>query len=78
MMDSLLVMTDRIDSEDKEELIQVDTMALRLLNFLVAGAVFGAALTVAGAFQPSVVINQMQFQSFDMMRTFIVASVTSV
>ena len=48
-----------------------------LLNSVAAGAIFGAALTAAGVYSPSVIIGQMRLTDFDMMKAFLGASASS-
>ena len=44
---------------------------------IASGAIFGAALTVAGVYSPSVIISQMHFNDFHMMKAFVAASASS-
>lgn len=44
---------------------------------LVAGTIFGAALTAAGVYHPSVIIGQMKLQDFQMMKAFLSATAAS-
>jgi hypothetical protein len=44
---------------------------------LAAGAIFGAALTSAGVYSPSVIIGQMKLRDFLMLKVFISATATS-
>ncbi len=39
-----------------------------------AGMLFGAALTLSGVYQQSVIISQMKLVDFHMLRVFLVAS----
>lgn len=48
-----------------------------VLNSVAAGAVFGAALTAAGVYSPSVIIGQMQLTDFHMLKAFLAASASS-
>ncbi|KUJ12589.1 YeeE/YedE family protein [Mollisia scopiformis] len=48
-----------------------------ILNSLAAGAVFGAALTAAGVYSPSVIVGQMQLSDFHMLKAFLAASASS-
>lgn len=48
-----------------------------LFNSVAAGAVFGAALTAAGVYSPSVIIGQMQLSDFHMLKAFLAASASS-
>jgi len=47
------------------------------LNSVLSGAIFGAALTAAGVYSPTVIIEQMHFQDFHMMKAFLSASASS-
>jgi hypothetical protein len=42
-----------------------------------AGAIFGAALTSAGVYHPAVIIGQMKFEDFSMLKVFLTATATS-
>jgi hypothetical protein len=42
-----------------------------------SGAIFGAAVTAAGVYAPSVIIAQMKLQDFHMMKAFVAASASS-
>jgi hypothetical protein len=44
---------------------------------LAAGAIFGAALTAAGVYHPSVIIGQMRMEDFLMLKVFLTATATS-
>jgi uncharacterized membrane protein YedE/YeeE len=44
---------------------------------MVAGAVFGAALTASLVYRPNIVISQMQMRDFHMLQVFLTASATS-
>jgi hypothetical protein len=44
---------------------------------ILSGVLFGAALTAAGVYSPTVIIQQMHFQDFHMMKAFLSASATS-
>jgi hypothetical protein len=44
---------------------------------ILSGALFGAALTAAGVYSPTVIIQQMHFQDFQMMKAFFSASASS-
>jgi len=52
-------------------------MAASPLNAVLSGAIFGAALTAAGVYSPTVIIQQMKFQDFHMMKAFLSASASS-
>ena len=47
------------------------------MSTLVSGAAFGAALVAAGVTQPAVIISQLKFESFHMIRIFLTATATS-
>ncbi|KAK8904289.1 hypothetical protein QC760_007708 [Botrytis cinerea] len=44
---------------------------------VLSGALFGAALTAAGVYSPTVIISQMKLESFHMLKVFLSASATS-
>lgn len=44
---------------------------------ILSGALFGAALTAAGVYSPTVIISQMKLESFHMLKVFLSASATS-
>jgi hypothetical protein len=44
---------------------------------LAAGTIFGAALTAAGVYHPSVIIGQMKFENYLMLKVFLTATATS-
>jgi hypothetical protein len=44
---------------------------------ILSGVLFGAALTAAGVYSPTVIIQQMHFEDFHMMKAFFSASATS-
>jgi hypothetical protein len=48
-----------------------------ILTSTIAGAFFGAALTVSQVYQPSVIINQMHLTDFHMLEVFLTACATS-
>jgi len=52
-------------------------MGATTLNAVLSGALFGAALTAAGVYSPTVIISQMHFQDFHMMKAFLSASASS-
>jgi len=47
------------------------------VNSVLSGAIFGAALTAAGVYSPTVIIRQMHFEDFHMMKAFMSASASS-
>lgn len=47
------------------------------LKALAAGAIFGTALTAAGVYNPSVIIGQMKFEDFQMLKVFLTATAAS-
>lgn len=47
------------------------------MNTLVTGAAFGAALTAAGVYQPSVILSQLKFENWHMMQAFLTAAASS-
>jgi hypothetical protein len=51
-----------------------EIMAVRSLA---SGAVFGAALTAAGVYSPTVITAQMHFEDFHMMKSFMAANASS-
>jgi hypothetical protein len=57
--------------------IDMAIMGATPLNSLLSGATFGAALTAAGVYSPTAVIEQMRFQDFHMMKAFLSASASS-
>ena len=57
--------------------IDIDRMASLPWRNILSGAIFGAALTAAGMYSPSTIIEQMNFTSFHMMKGFLSASATS-
>ncbi|KAH8429489.1 YeeE/YedE family protein [Aspergillus melleus] len=48
-----------------------------LLRSTIAGALFGAALTVSGVYLPTTITSQMQLQDFTMLKVFLTASSAS-
>ncbi|KAH8884791.1 YeeE/YedE family protein, partial [Thozetella sp. PMI_491] len=44
---------------------------------VLSGAVFGAALTAAGVYHPSVILSQLQFTDWHMLQSFLTATATS-
>ncbi|KAI9645100.1 hypothetical protein NHQ30_005834 [Ciborinia camelliae] len=44
---------------------------------VLSGALFGAALTAAGVYSPTVIISQLKLESFHMLKVFLSASATS-
>lgn len=55
---------------------EADNMA-RILRSMLSGAIFGSALVAAGVYAPMIIIGQMQFQDFHMLKTFLAASASS-
>lgn len=47
------------------------------MNTLLTGAVFGAALTSSGVYQPSVIVSQLRFSNWHMIQAFLTAAATS-
>ncbi|KAI1122598.1 hypothetical protein F5Y10DRAFT_281564 [Nemania abortiva] len=45
-----------------------------MLDSLLSGAAFGAALTATGMYQPTVIISQMKLENWHMVQTFLIAS----
>jgi len=52
-------------------------MSVITLNSVLSGAIFGAALSAAGVYSPTVIIAQMRFEDFHMMKAFLAASASS-
>ena len=52
-------------------------MAVTTINSVLAGASFGAALTAAGIYSPSIIISQLRLENFLMIKTFLSASAAS-
>ncbi|KAF2665163.1 hypothetical protein BT63DRAFT_417688 [Microthyrium microscopicum] len=52
-------------------------MSYNLVAKTLRGALFGSALTAAGVYLPSVIIDQMYLQDFHMMKVFLTASAAS-
>jgi len=52
-------------------------MASSTIKPLASGALFGAAITAAGVYSPAVIIGQMNFTDFHMLKAFITASASS-
>lgn len=44
---------------------------------ILSGVLFGAALTAAGVYSPTVIVSQMKLESFHMLKVFLSASATS-
>ncbi|KAM3079512.1 hypothetical protein ACMFMG_005933 [Clarireedia jacksonii] len=44
---------------------------------ILSGSIFGAALTAAGVYSPTVIVSQMKLESFHMLKVFLSASATS-
>ncbi|ESZ90755.1 hypothetical protein SBOR_8868 [Sclerotinia borealis F-4128] len=55
-------------------MISISTTGARSV---LSGALFGAALTAAGVYSPTVIISQMKLESFHMLKVFLSASATS-
>ncbi|KAK4449999.1 hypothetical protein QBC34DRAFT_79880 [Podospora aff. communis PSN243] len=47
------------------------------MEHLVSGAVFGAALTASGVYQPSVILSQLKFTNFHMLQAFLAGAAGS-
>lgn len=47
------------------------------LKPILAGAVFGIALTSAGVYNPAVIIGQLKFEDFLMLKVFLTATAAS-
>lgn len=47
------------------------------MSTLLSGALFGAALTASGVYQPSVIISQLSFTNFHMIQVFLTAAAGS-
>jgi hypothetical protein len=56
---------------------QDDKMEAISLKPIASGAIFGAALTAAGVYSPTVIIGQMHFTDFHMLKAFLAASASS-
>jgi hypothetical protein len=52
-------------------------MSAITLNSVLSGALFGAALTAAGVYSPTVIIEQLRLQDFHMMKVFLSANASS-
>jgi hypothetical protein len=52
-------------------------MSTTTIKSVTSGAIFGAAVTAAGVFSPSVIVRQMQLQEFHMLKVFLAASASS-
>ncbi|KAI1172435.1 hypothetical protein F4777DRAFT_513577 [Nemania sp. FL0916] len=48
-----------------------------MLDSLVSGVVFGAALTATGMYEPAVIVSQMKLENWHMVQTFLTASSAS-
>ncbi|KAH8882531.1 hypothetical protein GQ53DRAFT_787405 [Thozetella sp. PMI_491] len=48
-----------------------------MASTFISGAVFGAALTASGVYQPSTIISQFRLENWHMMETFLTAAATS-
>ena len=59
---------------NKHNLAAMETLSPRSL---LSGAIFGATLTAAGVYSPTVIIKQMHFHDFHMMKAFLSASASS-
>jgi len=53
------------------------TMGPLSARSILSGALFGAALTAAGVYSPTVIIKQMHFEDFHMMKAFFSAAASS-
>lgn len=47
------------------------------MNNILTGAAMGAALTVTGVYEPSVILAQFNFSDFSMLQTFLTAAAGS-
>jgi len=54
-----------------------DMSISNMLRYILVGASFGAALTAAGVYFPSVILGQMHFTDFSMLKAFLSASAAS-
>ncbi|KAF7928121.1 uncharacterized protein EAE97_009919 [Botrytis byssoidea] len=64
-----------IEIRNKEfAMISISTIGAKSV---LSGALFGAALTAAGVYSPTVIISQMKLESFHMLKVFLSASATS-
>lgn len=52
-------------------------MAASILPGLLSGAAFGASLTGAGVYQPSVIMGQLELEDFHMLQTLLTATAGS-
>ena len=52
-------------------------MDAQTFRSIASGAIFGASLTAAGVYSPSVIIGQLHLQDFHMMKSFLAASASS-
>jgi hypothetical protein len=57
--------------------VQRENMSIFILRSVVSGVIFGAALTAAGVYSPSVIVGQMHLTNFHMLKTFLAASASS-
>ncbi|KAJ2892776.1 hypothetical protein MKZ38_009382 [Zalerion maritima] len=48
-----------------------------MLNTVVSGATFGAALVASGVYQPSVIIGQLKLENWHMLQAFLTATASS-
>jgi hypothetical protein len=52
-------------------------MAPNALTVATSGALFGAAVTTAGVYLPSIIVEQMHLRQFHMLKVFLTASAAS-
>jgi hypothetical protein len=52
-------------------------MAPNALAGATSGVLFGAAVTTAGVYLPSIIVEQMNLRQFHMLKVFLTASATS-
>jgi len=61
-------------STASEQRAAMETLSPRSI---LSGALFGAALTAAGVYSPTIIIQQMHFEDFRMMKAFLSAAASS-
>lgn len=66
-----------VQFEVRDKTIAMVSISTTGARSILSGALFGAALTAAGVYSPTVIISQMKLESFHMLKVFLSASATS-
>ncbi|CAD6449276.1 6beafb9a-e8e9-4397-a739-8dcd564b53b3 [Sclerotinia trifoliorum] len=66
-----------VQFEVRDKTIAMVSISTTGARSILSGALFGASLTAAGVYSPTVIISQMKLESFHMLKVFLSASATS-